>query len=89
MTMFNFTPSLVAMLRLISLFGLLLLMSHWSACVYFTLNLRSSATWAEDLLAQDGGTGGEQSIYALSLYYSFLAILGNDVPSNSRFFSCV
>ena len=76
------------MLRLISLFGLLLLMSHWSACAYFILNLRHSPTWAADLLAQDNADlSSETSIYVVSLYYSFLSILGNDVLSNSRLFS--
>lgn len=61
------------MLRLFSLFGLLLLISHWSACVYFMLNLRVSPTWAADLIAMDDtGSSGEPSIYVLSLYYSFL-----------------
>lgn len=63
------------MLRLFSLFGLLLLISHWSACIYFVLNLRVSPTWAVDLLAMDNSvdnSGGDSSIYVLSLYYSFL-----------------
>lgn len=60
------------MLRLFSLFGLLLLISHWSACIYFVLNLQVSPTWEVDLLAMDNSGVGDKSIYALSLYYSFL-----------------
>jgi hypothetical protein len=83
MYQYNLSPNLSAVLRLVSLFALLLVVSHWSGCTYFMLNSAADVSFAEQLQADDPGG----SIYELSIYYALLALLGNDVPSHSRMFS--
>ena len=85
MTIFNFSPGVVAMMRLVTLFGVLLLVSHWSACALFVINVRSNELFYTEMLDENLDPNG--SAYVYSLYYAFLAILGNDVKSHSRLLS--